>query len=418
MRHFIFEDREYEIDPRFRSPVKREKYRAGLSVLRRITGGGSGRHGGGGRAGGRSRTKELRQNCVAKMHYSKSLEAHKAQLFYLRREGTGKDGGSAELYGTPLHEYHKNMSAKNFRIFLSPQSRDVKLRTLTESFVKRLELQTGHKFYWQAAEHYNTAHPHAHILINGVDRDGNDVTIAPDIVKTYMRETARDLCTAMIGSRTPAELKADMEKQAYADRWTKLDEKLKDVIIGNKIYLEYVDKNSKKNLFINRIEHLQGLGLCAWNNDHYEVKENWEEELRIQGRYNCYLDSRRELEYTNKLNLKLYEGGKYGTVTGIVTKIYKTDDVSDNHAVLLEGIDGKAYFVPLFNKPENINEKDAVSIKAWKNQKGRLRPIVNTRTMESLALEIKREGHNNPLADALIEIMNGERSKGAGYDDK
>jgi hypothetical protein len=373
--------------------------------------------GGGGRGGGIRRIKDIRQNCVVKMHYSKSLEAHKAQLFnYLRREGTGKDGGRAELYGTPAREYYQNMSAKNFRIFLSPQSRDADLRTLVKSFVKRLELQTGYKLYWQAAEHYNTAHPHAHILVNGADKDGKDIIIGRDIVKTYMRETARDLCTAMIGSRTPSELKSDKEKEAYADRWTKLDEKLKGIIIGNKIYLEYAGGSDKKNRFINRIGHLQGLGLCEWDSGHYTVKKNWEEELRIQGRYNCYLDSRRELKYTNALNLKLYEPAKHGMITGRVTKIYKTDDVSDNHAILLEGINGAAYFVPLFNKPEGVKEKDAVSVKSWKNQAGRLRPFINQRTMESLEREIKKEGYTSPLADAVIKMTNAERGKGAGYD--
>jgi hypothetical protein len=414
MKHFIFEERDYEIDPRFRSPAKRERYRAGLSALRRLARSGGGRRSfsGGGRRGG----KDTRQNCVVKMHYSMSLDAHKAQIFaYIKREGTGKDGGKAEVYGTPLQEYYKNMTAKNFRIFLSPQSKEVKLETLVNSFVKRLELQTGHKLYWRAAEHYNTAHPHAHIIINGADREGKDVTIPPDIVKTYMRETARDLCTAMAGSRTRAELKADMEKQPYADRLTKLDEKLKEAMIGSKIYISHINMNSKKDLLNNRLEHLRTLGLCVWNGDHYEMKDNWEEELRIQGRYNCYLGAREELKYTNSLNLKLYEPGKQGRISGRVTKIYKTDDVSDNHAILLEGIDGKAYFVPLFKKPEGVGEKDAVSIKAWKNQKGRLLPFVNQRTMESLEREIKREGYKNPLADTVIKIAEEERNRGAEY---
>jgi hypothetical protein len=413
MKHFIFEERGYEIDPRFRSPVGRGKLRVGLSVLRGISGGGRG----GGSRGGVRRIKDIRQNCVVKMHYSRSLEAHKAQIFsYIGREGAGKGGKKAEVYGTPLGEYCKNMSAKNFRIFISPQSREVKLRVLVDSFVRRLETQTGHKLYWRAAEHYNTAHPHAHIIINGTDREGKDITIDRDIVKTYMRETARDICTAMAGTRTRGELLADREKQAYADRWTKLDENMKDIIIGNKIYLEYAGDGGKKNLYINRIGHLQGLGLCAWNKDHYEVKENWEEALRIQGRYNCYLCSGGALKYTNKLNLKLYEPAKHGTISGRVTKIYKTDDVSDNHAILLEGIDGSAYFVPLFKKPEGVNEKDAVSIKARGSQKGRLVPFVNQRTMGSLGGEIKRAGYKNRLAEAVIKITEGERSNGAVYE--
>jgi hypothetical protein len=313
------------------------------------------------------------------------------------------------------------MAAKNFRIFLSPQSREVKLETLVKSFVKRLELQSGHRLYWQAAEHYNTAHPHAHIIINGTDRDGKDVYIEPDLIKKYMRESARDICTAMIGSRTKTEMKADKERQPYADRWTRLDEKLNDIIVGNKIYLEYVDKKSDKDLYINRIGHLQNLGLCEWKDGCYRMKENWEEELRIQGRYNCYFDAQKELDYTNKTNLRLYKA-EYGKVTGRITKIYKTDDVSDNHAILLEGIDGKAYFIPLFYKPEDIMEKDAITLSVPTNQKGRLRPYINQRTIKSLAREIQNKGYKNPLSDTVMnmnketEQEKQEKQEGVSYD--
>jgi hypothetical protein len=140
------------------------------------------------------------------------------------------------------------------------------------------------------------------------------------------------------------------------------------------------------------------------------------EEAKTQGINNCYLGAWRELKYTNKLNMTMYDPEKHGRISGRVTKIYKTDSVSDNHAILLECIDGKAYFIPLSNKAEGVEEKDAVSLKAWKNRNGITMPFINQITMESLEREIKKEGRNNPLADAVVKAVNeAGKAKGAGY---
>jgi hypothetical protein len=60
-----------------------------------------------------------------------------------------------------------------------------------------------------------------------------------------------------------------------------------------------------------------------------------------------------------------------GRKQGIITRVYKTDDVSDNHAVLLEAIDGNAYFIPLFYKPD-AGTGGLVEVAPKKNEKGRL----------------------------------------------
>jgi type IV secretory pathway VirD2 relaxase len=156
MRHFLFE----------------EAVRALVKLLRKT---GPGKHSGGGFPGGTGI--DARQKCVVKAQYSNSVEAHRAQLeHYLTREGTERDGSRTKLYGTDLEEYRRHMVDKNFRIFLSPKSDKTDLTRLANTFIKRLELQTGKKFYWQAANHHNAAHPHAHLLINGVDQNGRDIT--------------------------------------------------------------------------------------------------------------------------------------------------------------------------------------------------------------------------------------------------
>ncbi|GHU40357.1 hypothetical protein FACS1894190_07160 [Spirochaetia bacterium] len=396
MKHFLLEDREYKMDIRYKAPGRRNE--RPLYLLRKLL-----NNKGRSFSGGRSR--DTRQMCVVKMHYSKSIKAHRVQLDkYLIREGAGKEGGRAEIYGTPEEEYRKNMAAKNFRIFLSPQSDKVDLRVLTENFVKKLEVETGYKFYWQAAEHYNTAHPHAHLLINGTGKTGEDVIIKKDIVKRFMRELARDTCTSLTGSRTRDEMEADRNKNITANRLTEIDRDI-DIFSIEK-YISPKSLNKRDSKYARRLEYLRTLGLCERENDGYRLENNWLEILKTQGRYNCYLDAQNNLQYSGKQDFTLYESGT-GKQKGIITKIYKVDDVSDNYAAVMEGINGKAYFIPLYKRPE-IKAGDMVEAVPLKNQKGRLTPVFNTLTKNQTVYHIKRNNYKNRLADSLLEGIDGK----------
>ncbi|MDR1389529.1 MAG: DUF3363 domain-containing protein [Treponema sp.] len=404
MRHFLFEEKEYRI----RASFKRRREPDAMRELARLMRGGRS-------SGGRSA--DLRQNCVSKMNYSGSFEAHRVQLEnYLSREGTDIDGNAAALFGTETEEYRNNMTAKNFRIFLSPQSPGINLRSLAEKFIENLEKQTGYRFFWQGAGHYNTAHPHAHVLINGVDRAGREITIPRDIVKTFMRETARDLCTAQLGKRTEKDLAVEREKQLSTPRFTALDKRIKELCAGTSRVTLHGGIYEKDRISA-RMEALRKLKLCRYEGGGYRLKTNWDEDLKANGRYSAFLKSREHLNYSNPSSLKVYSGAA-GEITGKVTKIYRTDgDASDNHAVVLEGLDGGAYFVPLFKKPEitaqskagegkapgeSLAEGDFVTLKIYRTQTGRLTPFIFKKEPRHLQSMVRRNAWSGKLAREVL----------------
>jgi len=423
LRHFLFEEKEYRINPRYKRKRNEQDSAMALArLLRRLSprsrsGSGSG-HGGGARRG-----PDLRQKCIVKMQYSYSGIAHSKQLEeYLGREGTDIDGGRAKLYGTDLDEYRKNMVDKNFRIFLSPQSDKINLKEMTEKFMKTLEQRTGYKFYWQAANHYNTAHPHAHILINGKDKYGREVEIPRDIVKTFMREYARDICTSQIGNRTAGEIALEKERELEAQRFTRLDENIKGSCGGNfQIYPNQI--YSDRERILARIENLRKMGLCSYRDGAYHFSPKWEDDLRANARYNTFLAARAELRYTDQANLKVFSGAD-GVVTGRVTKIYRPeDDFSNNHAVIIEGLDGKAYFVPLLKAPEiitrtgqegaerrRLGEGELVRINTYENQRGRLTPVIFPQEERAAMREIRQNGYSGNLAREITGTRIRERN--------
>jgi hypothetical protein len=407
VRHFLFEEqKEYRINPQFRRKRNEQDSAQALARLLRQR---SPRRASGGRG---IRETDARQNCVAKMQYSASIEAHRLQLEqYLVREGTERDGSRARLYGTDIEEYKQNMAGKNFRIFLSPQSDKVNLTDLTERFVKRLELQTGYKLFWQAANHYNTAHPHAHLLINGADKTGKEITFPKDIVKTFMRETARDICTSQLGIRTKEELALEKERELTSPRYTKLDRRIKELCFGGfRPNLEGLTVNRERILA--RLEYLRKLRLCAYRDGGYTLSPRWEEDLRANGRYNAFLKARDGLAYSDPSRLNVYSGAQ-GQIAGKVTKIYRTDgDASDNHALVLESPDGRAYFIPLFKKPElrdgetraALKEGDLVTVKTYESQKGRLTPLLFKAAVKKLKQDIRKQNMTGKLADEILTM--------------
>jgi hypothetical protein len=196
------------------------------------------------------------------------------------------------------------MVDKNFRIFLSPQNSSVDLTALTKSFVKRLELDTGYKVYWEAANHYNTAHPHAHLIINGIDKNGKDVEFSRDFVKSFMRENARNICTAMVGSRSMREIALEKEAELTANRKIAFDERIKERMNGT-LSVD-LDGIKDKSSYVKRLDHLRKIGLAEFTGGKYKLHHKWEDILSTIGSYNCFLNARNSLRFTDKSKLRVF----------------------------------------------------------------------------------------------------------------
>jgi hypothetical protein len=228
-----------------------------------------------------------------------------------------------------------------------------------------------------------------------------------------MRETARGLCTLQIGGRTQRDLDLEKEKELVSPRFTKIDERIHILSVGSRITVGNL--LFEKERILARLETLKKLKLCIYENGGYTLKKDWQDDLRANGRYNTFLKAREGLQYTKPSLMKIYTG-EHGLVTGKVTKIYRTDDdASDSHAVVLEGIDGRAFFVPLLKRPEMherggkslLKEGELVTIKAHESQRGRLTPVFFKRDIGPVQKEVKKNGFSGGLASEVTRTRFG-----------
>lgn len=181
---------------------------------------------------GHSRGVIVKARVVRQFRSSVPLTAH---LNYLGREGVTRDGNAAKMFGPETDETdHDAFSDRchddrhHFRFIVSPDDA-VELGDL-KSFARNLmgdvQRDLGTELDWIGIDHWNTEHPHVHILVRGVADDGENLVISRDYIRQGMRDRAGDILTQTLGPRTDHEIRQIIERQVETERWTQLDRQL------------------------------------------------------------------------------------------------------------------------------------------------------------------------------------------------
>jgi type IV secretory pathway VirD2 relaxase len=153
-------------------------------------------------------------------------------LDYLQREGVTRDGDRGRLFDATTDEANADGFAArcegdrhHFRFIISPDDAEQlsDLKAFTRDLMSQAEADLGTRLDWVAVDHWNTAHPHLHVIVRGRTEQGHDLVIAPDYIREGLRARAGRLVTLELGPRTDAELKRQTALQIEADRWTALD---------------------------------------------------------------------------------------------------------------------------------------------------------------------------------------------------
>jgi type IV secretory pathway VirD2 relaxase len=181
---------------------------------------------------GRSRLVTIKTRVVRHTARSAPLSAH---LGYLQREGVTRDGEKARLFGPEMEDADPKAFAErsqddrhHFRFIVSPEDAAElsDLKGYARELVGQMETDLGTKLDWVGVDHWNTQHPHVHIIVRGVADDGQDLVISRDYIKEGMRARAQDLITQELGPRTDLDIQRALERQVDAERWTQLDRQL------------------------------------------------------------------------------------------------------------------------------------------------------------------------------------------------
>src|SRR3546814_4051825 len=90
----------------------------------------------------------------------------------------------------------------------------------------RMEEDLGTKLDWVAVDHFNTGHPHTHIIVRGRDDRGKDLIIARDYISHGLRERACELVDLDLGPRTDDAIEQRLRAEVGQERLTSIDRSL------------------------------------------------------------------------------------------------------------------------------------------------------------------------------------------------
>jgi type IV secretory pathway VirD2 relaxase len=155
-----------------------------------------------------------------------------AHLTYLTRDGTSKDGAPGRLFDAEAEVADRRGFADraaddrhHFRFIVSPEDADQMsdLRGFARGLARTMETDLGTRLDWVAIDHWNTPHPHIHLIVRGVDETGADLVISRDYIGQGLRGRAEALVERELGPRTEREIARGLARDVGADRWTRLD---------------------------------------------------------------------------------------------------------------------------------------------------------------------------------------------------
>jgi type IV secretory pathway VirD2 relaxase len=158
-------------------------------------------------------------------------------ITYLKREGVSRNGEWAQLVDAGSDRADGNAFAErcaedrhHFRFIVSPEdaTQMTDLRAFTRELMTDVERDLGTKLDWVAVDHWNTDNPHVHVLVRG-RADGRDLVISRNYMSHGLRQRAAERVVFELGPRSETEIRAALDKEVEAERWTSLDRALRDI---------------------------------------------------------------------------------------------------------------------------------------------------------------------------------------------
>ena len=174
----------------------------------------------------------LSRRCVIKSRYvamtasGRKLAAR--HLAYLERDGVERDGSPGRLYGADdrfsAEEFRERLpdEKRQFRFIVSPEDgAHVDLTELARQLMRQVEKDAGRHLHWAAVNHHDTDNPHVHIVVRGLDREGDDLRIDRGYLAHGMRWRAQEILTRELGRRSEIDLSmgsgVDIGREAFTE---------------------------------------------------------------------------------------------------------------------------------------------------------------------------------------------------------
>jgi type IV secretory pathway VirD2 relaxase len=306
---------------------------------------------------------------IVKARYTRQrlgdLGAAKAHLRYIQRDGVTREGLPGHVYDAASE--HTDLDAfldrserdpHQFRFIVSPEdsARLPDLKPFIRDLMSHMEQDLGTKLDWVAVDHFNTGHPHSHVVIRGKDDRGEDLVIARDYIGHGVRARAQALVTLELGPETELERTAKLMNEVEQERFTYIDRTLLARTKDGIVVVTSADTQHpvRQTMRIGRLRKLEQLGLAEERRAGvWLLDSKLEPKLRQLGqRADTFKMMQRALDAAGierpAPGLALFESGRRHTpVIAKVVAVGLVDEITDRQYVIVDGTDGRVHYAEL-----------------------------------------------------------------------
>jgi type IV secretory pathway VirD2 relaxase len=309
---------------------------------------------------GRRMARLRARRCIVKTRLvrlgAKALPAARAHLRYIQRDGVTREGAPGKLYSAELdvtdgREFLARCEADRhqFRFIVSAEDGDQydDLKPLTRRLMSQMEQDLGTRLDWIAVDHFNTEHPHTHILLRGVDDRAQNLIIAREYIAHGLRERAAEIVTRDLGPETILELEAKRRREVSAERLTDLDRGLLKSMDPARLVSKTDRHLPPDPVVAERLSKLESLGLATQvGREHWQLADDFELSLKRLGeRGDIIRTMQRELTRA-RLHREIVAGDNlHAAIIGRVVAQGLSDEHRDHRYLIVDAMDGRAYYV-------------------------------------------------------------------------
>ena len=228
--------------------------------------------------------------------------------------------------------------------------------------MERVEQDLGTKLDWVAVDHFNTGHPHTHIVVRGVDDKAKDLIIARDYLTSGMRERAAELLDLDLGPRCAREIEGRRRAEIGQERLTSIDRSLLREADTDHVVVAQGKTAIEQTLRAGRLATLTRMGLAdPVGGGRFRLADDLDDTLRRMGeRGDIIRTLQRDLTraalgraIADQLG---YDPGAIGArgLTGRVVARGLADEHADRHYLIVDATDGRSHYVAI-GKGENVD---------------------------------------------------------------
>ena len=295
----------------------------------------------------------------------KGAKGAAAHLRYLQRDGTTREGERGTLYAAD-HDVADGKSflergaddRHQFRFIVAPEdgAQYENLKPLVRRWVAQVEQDLGTKLDWVAVDHFNTGHPHAHVLVRGVDDRGQDLIIAREYISQGLAARAAELVNLELGPRTDREIFEGRQREVGQERFTSIDRRLLIAREADGLVPSWHGDSIEQGLRAARLGTLARMGLATEEvKGRYQLADDLEATLRDMGRRGdiiatMHAQLKARAPEVHPQDYAIYDPAEGKPLIGRVVATGLADEHRDRHYLIVAATDGRSHYVELGNR--------------------------------------------------------------------